>query len=321
MAAQRIVVRYAGTAAAQPTTRSREQALLRARDVLAEARAGTPFEKLIQRYSEHPDKDSDGRIGVWSTSEPSPEPLVIEALADAPVGELLSELYESPVGFQIVKRTAKHDRARLAARVSLFSFPFDDVTSRARAEREAKALVRELERDPARAAQLRDASVVRWFEGAVDPRLTRAVHGLELGAVSPIPVDLDDAFAVVTRLAADDAAAVGFNYELPRPRLAPLQEIDSFVHSSSASQLLHALAGIHSALSPVLLPGEVSALERALHGLEIALPRAPSGRERVDAYQACLNMLRRSLPVARYALITRALQHWVSERKLELYRP
>jgi parvulin-like peptidyl-prolyl isomerase len=84
-------------------TRSRADARKRAEEVLAKARAGTPFEELVKEYTEEPGgAERGGDLGVFDRT--SMVRAFSEAAFNLKVGEI-SDVVETQFGFHIIKRT------------------------------------------------------------------------------------------------------------------------------------------------------------------------------------------------------------------------
>jgi hypothetical protein len=100
-----VLVAYKGAEKAGPNvTRTKEEALARAKEVGLDARVGTPFEDLVKKFSDDPtaaqNKGDLGKIG---------KDKLPKALTDAAfhlfVNETQSEPVETPEGFHVLRRT------------------------------------------------------------------------------------------------------------------------------------------------------------------------------------------------------------------------
>jgi peptidyl-prolyl cis-trans isomerase NIMA-interacting 1 len=104
IAARHVVVMYRGsTRAPASITRTREQALLRAQEVLERVRNGEDLGTLAQTYSDEPGADtSGGSLGRFRRGMMA-RPFEDAAFALEP-GEI-SDVVESPFGFHVIQRT------------------------------------------------------------------------------------------------------------------------------------------------------------------------------------------------------------------------
>jgi hypothetical protein len=292
------------SSALPPATRSREQALERARQ-LAQQAALNPagFADLARRYSEDlPRRDEGGAMGGVQASQIVVWPQVLDALAAIAPGQT-SRVVESPYGFHIFLRSAPpaeqvlsgahivigHDQAKW-----LGVYARGERASRSRDE--ALALSRELQARarsaPERFAELvdqysehRDAVVGGDFgawstrePSAFAPRMKR-LRELQIGEVGP-PIETHLGFEVIQRTA-------------PRPRAQFRARV--FVHSGPLSSgppdaaAERELLEQANALAPSLadhparfeqLAGEVLQWEdgRGIPGLSLLLPALHPGQ-------------------------------------------
>lgn len=104
IAAEHILIQYRGAKGAAPSiTRTKAQALARAKKVLKKARAGESFEKLVTEYSDEPGAAArHGSVGHFTRD------MMVKAFSDAAfklkVGQI-SGIVETPFGYHIIKRT------------------------------------------------------------------------------------------------------------------------------------------------------------------------------------------------------------------------
>ena len=104
IAASHILVMYRGSMRAPPNvTRTRDEALVRAKEALARAKGGEDFGLLVAEYSDEPGAATrGGRLGRFKRKQ------MIKPFADVAFklkpGEL-SGIVETPFGFHIILRT------------------------------------------------------------------------------------------------------------------------------------------------------------------------------------------------------------------------
>ena len=96
----------------QATPQQEAELRARAQEVLDKARAGTPFEDLVREYSEGPNREQGGRLGMRSADR-LPD-LFVQAVADLKAGELAPQLLRSGAGFHVLKLADRKDRQGMA---------------------------------------------------------------------------------------------------------------------------------------------------------------------------------------------------------------
>lgn len=211
VAGRRIVIGYDGTPrarlGAEDPERSRDEALREAQDLLARAKAGEPFPRLVEKYSEDPDREQDGDIGLWSNREPTPYGRQIEVLVGLGEGGV-SDPIDTAEGIEIVQRTDAHPRASYAA--SSIKIWFDDGLpegnehSRAHAMARARAIARVIKADPSRFASFqREYCCVqpeRWTAGRAPPGLTAVLDHLAVGQIAADPIVVFPQVTIAQRL-------------------------------------------------------------------------------------------------------------------------
>lgn len=84
----------------------------RAQEALDKARAGTPFEELVRDYSEGPNREQGGRLGM-RPAERLPD-LFVQAVSGLKAGEVAPQLLRSGAGFHVLKLVDRQDRDGMA---------------------------------------------------------------------------------------------------------------------------------------------------------------------------------------------------------------
>lgn len=104
VAARHVLVMHVDSnAKPESVTRTREEARVRAQEVLLKIRGGASFEDMVKQYTDEPGgAERNGDLGVFDRST------MVKPFADAAfalkVGEV-SEVVETKYGFHVIKRT------------------------------------------------------------------------------------------------------------------------------------------------------------------------------------------------------------------------
>jgi peptidyl-prolyl cis-trans isomerase C/peptidyl-prolyl cis-trans isomerase SurA len=103
VAASHILVSYKGSERAKPAvTRTKAEALERAKEIQAKAAKGDDFAKLAQKYSDGPSGPRGGELGKFSKQQ-MVKPFSDAAFALKPGA--VSDVVETKFGFHVIKRT------------------------------------------------------------------------------------------------------------------------------------------------------------------------------------------------------------------------
>jgi hypothetical protein len=309
--AQRVVIRYAGTLSSideSSSDRSRVDALNLANTIATSAREGAlPFATLVSQYSEHADRDCEGDIGVWSTTEPGDKPREIETVSRLKIGEVAAPM-DSLWGFQVLRRVEPNRHSRFA--MSLIRFKFgptltpEDPRSRPSVYAEASSLAQKLRHDPSgfdeARAQHNDAAVEAWERGHGPPQVTLALDRLHIGEIAAEPIAIPFYFVIPKRL---DPVLTGimdlpFSYELP---LRATPDLRQLFHDSDSTKLA---ARIAEFMRPEVEAGlglaeqEKVVLRSILKTLQTDVQGADGADARVRSYDAAIKRLHESLSEA-----------------------
>src|SRR4029079_1711946 len=118
-------------------------ALTLAKTLAARAQHGERLGELAHKFSDHSEHIRHGTLGVWRTTEPGFNGLVVEALQGLKMGQI-SDPIDSTWGFQIVQRTPPEVGAEYAARVVELFYRGDVPDGDARSEGHVRALADDL---------------------------------------------------------------------------------------------------------------------------------------------------------------------------------
>ena len=186
------------------TAEDREEARSRAADILKRCRDGADFEEMATNFSDHePTKASGGDMGYFFPGMGQHDPGLEEAASQLAVGEI-SDLIETPAGYDIIKVIDIRENAVRARRIYIAIWP--DQEAEKQAEEEAYFILEELEKgvdfvelakehsdDPQAVEKDGD-----WREISIDqmtPGLRNAFESLDEGEVSqpiktPLGIDI-----------------------------------------------------------------------------------------------------------------------------------
>lgn len=193
MAARHILVAYQGALGAQPAVRrSKEEAELRARELLVRLRAGEDFGHVAREASDDASGVRGGELGAFASGQMV---AAFEAATAALEPGELSDLVESPFGYHIIQREALEEARLYHILVQWQNPQRPDLArtqeqARARAE-EALAKLNAGEPFDAVAAQYSDSSAadyggdLGWFQrGQLAPVMDEAAFALQPGQTS-----------------------------------------------------------------------------------------------------------------------------------------
>lgn len=234
IAARRIVVSHRSAAVILqrrnvPIERDRDEAERLAKRIAAEASADPErFQQLVELYSDHADALRGGDFGVWSNHERSPRLAPryreVDAIAALKVGEV-SDPIEGDEGFNIFLRTEAAARPLLA--VTYLRVSFDARAPAGTVDKQQLPLFPADVR-PLLQGRTRDFdklqrkyccnTMTQWRQGRGDPRVEQLIGALDVGDVTPRPLQIGkNTFEFFKRVAPELEQAVPHaTSELPR---------------------------------------------------------------------------------------------------------
>jgi hypothetical protein len=329
----RIVVRYGSSSATAPSGRSRDDAMKLAASLVAEARGGADFTRMVREHSDDADRGRGGIMGTWLSREPGANnALPIEVLSRLDVGGV-SDPVDSPFGIQVIRRTPPDAANEFAARtikVPVGGTPPNMFTGNAGstsspptagdpAYEEAKRIAVALQRRPAAFAKFADLFCCRtpgrWAEGHGDPLLTSAVEKLEIGKTTTSPLTIGGFYVIVERLDPDlIEPADPPQWGLPAP--ARLELADVF-RANSGERLAAGLAELRGVIGALRLSKpEGQLLEAGLDRLRDRISKAETPDQRSAVYAEEITKVHRGLSEASYARVISSVDAWVASRVL-----
>jgi hypothetical protein len=199
------VVRLPGQ---QPVARSRTEAFNLARRIVEEARAGSPFEALVGKYSEGMDAAQGGDFGVWSLVDPGYFGQEVQALGKLKLGEV-SDPIDSKFGVEILKRTAADERPRYAMTAVRLQFnpsaPATAASSMQGMQKLARSVILKLKKNPKLFEDFQKLyccanDVEQWSKGRGPVGLSEVLDKLEFDQIAAAPVQADVFVIIPKRL-------------------------------------------------------------------------------------------------------------------------
>lgn len=246
-AARRLLVPYDGTTTSsnRPAGRGRSEALTVAAELVSRLRKdANAFDELIAKYRFEQD-GPDGDIGVWTNHEPGALTREREQLAQAAVGEVVGPI-DSPLGVQVFLRTPAGSRQQYAAAVVRLELSGNDDTAASRAAklRTATSMARTLRKNPEAFSQFQQqyccAGAQQWSQGRNDAWMSDAVARLEIGQVSPSPMEHNSGLVILKRLQPDPSLdAAGALFDIPLPEEPEVMRLAAGAAGTAVQKLVH----------------------------------------------------------------------------------
>ncbi len=310
----------------KPVQRSRQQALERARAVVAEARASKrPFESLATEYSDARDARQRGDFGVWSVRDPENVGRELELLGSLKVGEI-SEPMDSRWGFEVFERTALDERKSYAMTAIRLEYERDatspNAPTKAKIEKLARQLVKKLKKDPASFSALQKAHCCvdrtdRFTAGRGPLGMSEVLDGLDFGQIAQEAVD-DELFLVIPKRLDPKLvpAPPGPLYEFPTREGPDFERIIRINSGASVANYVRSLRSEAAAALGLTEP-QKSAFDAVLERLAAGLAANDDADSRVQIARLTGQELRTLLGTEGFSAFQRFLNEWGTNRVME----
>jgi PPIC-type peptidyl-prolyl cis-trans isomerase-like protein len=304
-------------------SRTREQARALAQMLYEQVRREpAQFSAFVDKYSEALDAAQAGDLGTWSTHETTPYPRQVETLRSLPVGGIAPP-FESLLGFEVLMRVPNRPRKEYA--MTAIGLIFDPLAeensplSKASVLKVARSLRHALDEEPSRFEEFQKdyccANSLRWRQGSEFPELDEPLDQLELGQVSPEPIESLRQYLIPKRLDPDAIEQPEVRFDLPAPEHPDLPYLVGRMSATRAREALRRFA--RSSLPALSLgPSQMSRLvELHEHPWPPALDDALT-ELRSDAFQEFLQQLERDLQPQNYGQYRGLLELEIAELEL-----
>jgi peptidyl-prolyl cis-trans isomerase NIMA-interacting 1 len=319
VAGRHIVVRYKGAFGGEPIERTRNDALVLARRVAEEARA-TPdrFADLVAQYSNGYDRVQGGDFGRWSIQEPADDPRALEALVAVDVGGVAGPI-ETPIGFEILQRTAADPRPRFAMNEVVVPFdpaqPDGEESSKAHALARARAILQKVQGNPSLFGTFQRESCCfgprAWTRGRGEVDVESTIERLGVHEIAPEPIVGSTNVYVVQRLDADSMPLRGApRFELPAPRAPTFDAVVAHAQPGELAKHVRKLAKDFDGAEMPLDAASKASVDERLEKLAAFFEKTPYGTARVERLHATLAGVRDSLGPERYEAFEDFLRSW-----------
>lgn len=296
-------LRYVGRG--DPHPRSRSDALELANELYDQAAsAPSEFTRLVDHHSEHSDAVRAGDLGTWSTREPTSFPREVEILSRLRVGDVAPPL-DSPVGFEILQRTANRTRTTYAVEQVRLGFnPAVGVAqpgSQANVLQSVRSMALQLQDSPSTfevfQQQYECAGVEQWQDGRGFPALSNALDQLAIGEIGKEPFLFQNSYAILRRVQPSLATHSPL-YELPEPATPNIAFALARRGSNSAREELAAV--VDQTTTKLGLEGETAAAFAQLHREGAMLDDGMSFEAKIAAYESFQQRVQKLLGPDRY---------------------
>lgn len=177
----------------QTTEADKQDAFLRASDLLKRCKDGADFGEMAEAFSDHePTKSSGGDMGYFYPGMGQHDPMLEKTASKLAIGEI-SDLMETPAGYDFIKVTDLKENAIRAQRISITIRP--TLESEKAAEEKINSVAAELQNGAdfvALAEQYSDDPLVKensgdWKEISIDlmtPELRKSFNSFDLDEIS-----------------------------------------------------------------------------------------------------------------------------------------
>ncbi|MCP4602516.1 MAG: hypothetical protein GY847_18700 [Proteobacteria bacterium] len=201
-------------------TRTKEEALAMANEVIVKLKSGADFAELAKKYSDHPSKMSGGNMGNLE-SDRIPEILGKSALA-LKIGEFTAEPLDTPIGYYVFKRQELAESIPMSASIILVSHKDSkpNLFGATRAKEEALAIVKKAMTELKSGTDF--AEVAKKYSDhpnkdsgghmgtfpsdKIPPELLDGIKPLNVGEFTPEPLDVSVGYHIFLRNEPDQPA-------------------------------------------------------------------------------------------------------------------
>jgi len=205
------------------TTRTKEEALARAKEALAKIQSGADFGEVAKEFSDHPNGGQGGRMGNFLSDRVPAE--MSKAIMSIEVGKITTEPLDMPLGYHIFKRTEPVKPEPVSAAVIIVTHkdsqpnPINatrtkkealEIIKKAQAKLKAGTdfgeVAKEFSEHP---SKIRGGDMGTMIAGRMPPDLLDAIMALKVGETTTEPLDLAIGYHLLKRQDPNKASAPG----------------------------------------------------------------------------------------------------------------
>jgi len=181
--------------APKDVTRTKEQALALAKELLGKLNGGADFAKLAEQHSDCPSKAQGGDLGTFPAQAMAPA--FTQGVKALKVGEISKELVETPFGYHIIKRHEVVPPVKLSASLIVILHkdsqpnPNNEQRTKEEAEKLAKEVLSKLaaggdfaelaKKYSDHPSKVGGGNMGNFESDTVPPEISKAVTGLQVG--------------------------------------------------------------------------------------------------------------------------------------------